>query len=102
MDAIAKPIAATAVVTLELLRLPRAEVSSDAATQAPRASFHMLLYDLFICCSTLGEWVDGSGSTKNAMRPAPGSIAEGHALRDLDYKNAGMYGLVYISVHMLQ
>jgi hypothetical protein len=43
MDAIAKPIAATAVVTLELLRLPRAEVSSDAATQAPRASFQILL-----------------------------------------------------------
>ena len=43
MEAIARPIAATVAVTLEPLRLPRAEVISDAATQAPRDSFHMVL-----------------------------------------------------------
>jgi len=34
--------AATAVATRELLFFPRAEVISDAATQAPRASFQIL------------------------------------------------------------
>jgi hypothetical protein len=35
--------------TAEPLRLPRAFVVSAVATQAPRASFHMLRCDLFIC-----------------------------------------------------
>jgi hypothetical protein len=41
-------IAAETGVSFDLLRLPRAEVSSDAATHAPRASFQILRYDLFI------------------------------------------------------
>jgi hypothetical protein len=41
-------IAAETGDSFDLLRLPRAEVSSDAATQAPRASFQILRYDLFI------------------------------------------------------
>ncbi|MCR6479217.1 hypothetical protein NU688_23875 [Variovorax sp. ZS18.2.2] len=41
-------IAAEIGVSFDLLRLPRAEVSSEAATHAPRASFQILLYDLFI------------------------------------------------------
>jgi hypothetical protein len=49
----AKPVAATtratATATVDLLlRLPRAEVSSEAATHAPSASFQILRYDLFI------------------------------------------------------
>ena len=40
--------ATAASATFELLRLPRAVVISDAATQAPKASFQMLRYDLFI------------------------------------------------------
>ncbi|MFP6561795.1 hypothetical protein WJ542_26330 [Paraburkholderia sp. B3] len=40
--------AATAFATADLLGLPRPESSSDAATQAPSASFQIDLYDLFI------------------------------------------------------
>jgi len=41
--------AAAATTVLRLFDgFPRAEVISDAATQAPSASFHMLRYDLFM------------------------------------------------------
>jgi hypothetical protein len=40
--------AAATTVLLLLDSLPRADVTSDAATQVPRASFQMLLKDLFI------------------------------------------------------
>jgi hypothetical protein len=40
---------AAAMATVDLLlRLPLAEVSSEAATHAPSASFQILRYDLFI------------------------------------------------------
>ena|SRR5947208_3322463 len=84
------------------LRLPHAEVSSEAATHAPRASFHMLLYDLFIYCSARGEWIDGFRSTKNAMPLRQVPSLKARAWECLDYRNAGMYGLVYISVRMPQ
>lgn len=43
-----KATVATVLATEDLFGLPRADESSDAATQAPRASFQMDLYDLFI------------------------------------------------------
>jgi hypothetical protein len=39
---------AIALATDDLFGLPRADEISDAATHAPRASFQMVLYDLFI------------------------------------------------------
>ena len=39
---------AAAKATFDLLFLPRAEVNSEVATQAPSASFHTLRYDLFM------------------------------------------------------
>jgi len=43
MDASATLSTAPETTAAELLFLPRAEVISEAATQAPRASFQMLL-----------------------------------------------------------
>ena len=58
-----KTTTAIALATDDLFGLPRADEISDAATQAPRASFQMLLYDLFIIENL-------SQGTRDAIRTA--------------------------------
>jgi len=43
-------MASTAMATADLFGLPRAESCSDAATQAPRASFQIERYVRFMSC----------------------------------------------------
>jgi hypothetical protein len=94
--AIARPSTAPEITARERLCFPLAEVSSEAATHAPRASFQMLLYDLFICSTQFTVFL--ARYRLNRKRDVPGSefVAKATFYAALNYKNAGMYLDVYI------
>jgi hypothetical protein len=76
--------------------LPRALVISAAATHAPRASFQILLNDLFMCFELVAT--AGMDRSKEQLLSADGQLLVDHsgATGAIVYRNVGMYAVIYI------